>query len=125
MDSFLLVLAKEPKPVGIDEARALSLIQPSRFGLVARTLGQNDVVAIDLVFDKPAWVWLDMLITSNRVGSGKFCNDVRTATLQVPEVVKIAVRKDDESAILRFGILAGLFFAYQGVLILCLRLKDN
>ena len=45
--------------------------------------------------------------------------------LQIPEVVLVAVREDDEAAVLRAGVCAGLLLANEGVLVLGLGLQDD
>ena len=57
-----------------------------RFGLVARALGQHDVVVADLVLDEALRVGRDLLVADHRVQRREGRNEVEVAALQVPEV---------------------------------------
>jgi glyoxylate carboligase len=52
VNCFFLIRAQEAKPIPFDEAGPLGLIQPCSLGFVARSLGENDVVAIYGLFDE-------------------------------------------------------------------------
>ena len=50
---------------------------------------------------------------------------MRVAALQVPEVMQVTIRENNESAIPGTGITAGLFFANQRLFILGLGFQND
>jgi hypothetical protein len=125
VNSLQLIRPEETQFVGLDIARTLGLVLPRRCGLVVRALGQHDVVVADLILDEALWVGLGLMVADYRIRSRKGRDNIGVAALQIPEVVQIAVGEDDEAAVLRFGVFAGLFFADKRVLVLRFGLQDN
>ena len=125
VNSLQLIGAQEAQLVGLDVAGPFRLIAPRRFGLVVRALGQDDVVVSDSFLDEPLRVGQNLLVSDHRVRGGKGGNEVGIAAFQIPEVVQVAVGKDDEAAIQRLGVFAGLFLADQRVFVFRFGLKDD
>jgi hypothetical protein len=115
-----LVRAQEPELTGFNEAAALRLVCPCSFGLIAGALRKSNVVIAHWLIDKSLGVGRYMLVASDRLGRRERGNDVWAAPLNVPKEMKVAIRQNDEAAVLRLGILPGLLFAHQGILVLCL-----
>lgn len=109
----------------MDVVGALGFVPPRSFGFVGRALREDDVIVFDGLFDEALRIGNGFLIAGDRFWSWERCDYVGVTTLQIPEVVKIAVREDYETAILRARIFAGLFFADEGIFILGFRLEDD
>jgi len=93
--------------------------------LVVRALGANDVVLADLLLDQPLRIGRDLLVAGDRVRCRKRGNDVGVAPFEIPEVVQVAVGKDDEAAVLGLGVLAGLLFGDERILVLGFGFEDE
>lgn len=78
-----------------------------------------------MLIDKPPGVGRDVLVADYRLGRRKGSDDVRIAALHIPKVMKIAIGEDDEAAILRLRIFAGLFFADQRIFIFGLGFEND
>ena len=124
-DCAYLVRTQEAQVVRANVAGALVLVLERSCGGVAGSLGQDDVIAVDLLGCQTMRIWLYLPIAEHRVGRREGCDDVRVAALEVPEVMEIAVREDDEAAILRVCISARLLLADQRVLVLGFRLEHD
>jgi len=85
--------------------------------LVVRALGANDIVRAHLVFYKALWIGRDLAVAGDRVRRRKRGDDIRAAAFEVPEVVQVAIGKDNEAAVLRLGIFARLLFADERILV--------
>ena len=113
----LLVVAQEAQFVLLDEFVAFGEGVPAGFGGVAGALREGDVVAADRLDDQPLRVGLEGVVALERVGRRIAGDEVRVALLQIPEVVQVAIGKDDEAAFLRLGVLARLLLADQRILV--------
>ena len=83
-------------------------------------------VSLEKIFDDRDGGGLCGLGVGNKLGKlreGR--NEVRAATLQIPEVVQVAVGKKDKTTVLGLGVFAGLFLADERILVLRLGLKDD
>ena len=47
------------------------------------------------------------------------------AAFEIPEIVQVAVREDDETAVLRLGVLAGLLLCDERILVLGFGFEDE
>src|ERR1039458_3927148 len=65
------------------------------------------------------------LPTSGFSSSALASDRTGVAAFKIPEVVQVAVREDDEAAILRAGIFSGLLFTDQRILVLCLCFEND
>ena len=125
MDRFELIGAQKAQFVGLDEAGSLGFVLPRGFGGVVRPLREDDVVVSDPFIDQAPRVGRDLLVAGYRIRRRERGDDVGIAALQIPEVMQVAVRQDDEAAILRAGVFAGLLLAGEGVPVLGLGLQDD
>ena len=125
MDGFQLIEAKKAQLVGLDVARALPFVFPSGLGLVARALGENDVIVADLLRGQALRIRRDLLVADDRIRGRKRGDDVRVAAFEVPEVMQFPAGEDDEAAVLGAGILASLFLADERILVLGFGLQDD
>ena len=98
---------------------------PGGFGCVVRTLGANDIVLADLLFDQSLRIGRDLLVAGNRVRRRKRGDDVRAAAFEVPEVVQVAVGKHDEAAVLGLGVFARLLFTDKRVFAFAFGFEDK
>ncbi len=64
-----------------------------------------------LLFDKAVRIWLEVMVTLDGIGAGETGDYVRVTLLQIPKIMQITVRKDNETAILGFSIGAGRLLA--------------
>jgi hypothetical protein len=125
VDGFQLIGAQKAQLVGLDVAGALGFILPRRFGRITRPLGEDDVVIANLLFDEALRVGRDFLVADHRIRRRERGDDVGIAAFEIPEVVQVAVRENDEAAVLVAGVFAGLLLADKWVLVLCLGFKDD
>jgi hypothetical protein len=121
----LLVSAQKTQPLLEQEVRPLCLIFPTGLGVVPGHLGARDVVQSHIFGYQPRRVWLEALVTFDRVWSRESCNDLRIALLQVPQVMQIAVAENDEATILCLGVSPSLFFADERVFAFRLRFEHH
>ena len=118
VDGVQLVRPQETEAVRVYVAGALSLVLPRGVGGVVRTLSQDDVVVPHRFVNEPLGVGSHLSSGLCRVRCGKRGDDVRVALFEVPPVVEVAVRKDDEPAVLRAGVLPRLLLADERALVL-------
>ena len=125
MDGLELVGPQEAQLVGLDVGRALGRVLPAGFRLRSWALREDDVVVADFFVRQPRRVGRDLLVADHRLRGGKGGDDVGVAALQIPEVMQVAVGENDEAAVLRAGVFAGLLLADQRVLVLGLGLQHQ
>src|SRR6185437_16248776 len=119
------IRSQETQLVGLNVGRALGLVLPSSFGLVAGALRQDDVIRIDARFGQLLRIRLHLAVAGDGIRARETGDDVGIAALEIPEVMQVAVRQDHEPAILGTCVTAGLFLADQRVLILRLGLEHD
>ena len=112
-----LIGTQKTQLVGLDVAGSLCFVLPGSLRCVVGALGADDVVRANLLVDQSLRIGLDLLVTGDRVRCRKRGDDVGAAALEVPEVVQVAVGKNDEAAVLRLGVFARLLFADEWVLV--------
>ena len=83
-----------------------------------RPLGEDDVVLANGFIDQAPRVGLHGLIANHGIRRRERGNDAGGSAFEIPEVMHVAVREDDEAAVLRAGILARLFLPDDRVLFL-------
>ena len=115
MDGLQLIGAQEAQLVGLDEAGAFGFVLPGRFRRIIRPLSADDVVFADPLMNQPLRFGLDLLVAVHRIRCGKGGDQVGVAALQVPEVVQVPIGENDEAAVLRTRIPAGLLLADEGI----------
>ena len=125
VDGFSLIRTEEAEAVGLDEGGALGFVLPSSLGGVAGSLGQGDVIVIHGFPYELLRLGGHFLEADDRGRRGEGGDDGGIPALEVPEIVDIPVGKDDEPAVERPGIAAGLFLANQGVFVLGLGLQHD
>ncbi len=125
VDGFELVGAQEAQLVGLDVGGALRLVLPPGLGLVVRALRQDDVVVGDVFVDQALRIRRDLLVAGYRIRRRERSDDVGIPAFQVPEVVQVAVGEDDEAAVLRSGVLAGLLLADERVIVFGFGFQDD
>ena len=125
LDRLELIRPQKAQLVGLDVAGALGFVLPGGFACVVRALGANDVVRADQLFNQSLRIGLDLLVAGDRVGRRERGDDVGTAAFKVPEVVQVAVGKNDEAAVLRLGVFARLLFADEWIFVFSFRFKNQ
>ena len=65
------------------------------------------------------------MIARDGCGRRKGGDEVRIAALKIPEVMQVAVGKDDEPAVLRFGVFACLLFTDQWIFVFGFGFEDD
>ena len=120
-----LIGPQEPQLIGLNIVGTLRFVLPARFVRVAGPLRQHDVIVADRLIDETLRIGSHLLIAHHRIRCGERGDDVGVAPVQVPEIMQIAVREDDEAAILRAGIFASLLLADERILIFRFGLKDD
>ncbi len=105
--------------IGIfDIGITLGGVMPAYIILIARIFRDSDVITLDLLAYQRLRIGLESSEMFERCGLWKFCDQNRIALFQVPEVMQVAVRKNDKPDVLRISILPRLFFADQGIVFL-------
>jgi len=125
VDGLELIGPEKAQLVGLDIAGAFRFVPPPGLGSVVRALGENDVVVAHLLCDQALRIGRDLLVAGDRVGCRKRGDDVGVAAFEVPEVVQVAVGKDDEAAVLGLGVFAGLLFGDERILVLGFGFEDE
>lgn len=83
------------------------------------------MVIFDCFLDEALGVWHGLLVAGDGGWSRERRDDIRIAAFEIPEVMQVAVRKDDEAAVLRLGVFAGLLLADERTEIFGLGFEDN
>lgn len=125
VDGLELIGPEKAQLVGLDVAGALRFVCPSGLRLVVRPLGANDIILAHRVFDQTLRIGRDLLVAGDGVRRWKGGDEERVATLQIPEIVQVAVGENHEAAILRLGVLSCLLFTDEGILVLGLGFEDK
>ena len=125
MDRSELVGTQKAQIVGLNEAGALGFILPRSFRGIMRPVGESDVIFANLFRDQALRVGRDLSVAGYRVRRREGGDDIGVAAFQIPEVMQIAVRQDDEAAILGAGVFACLLLADERVLVLRLGFQDD
>ena len=125
VDGLELIGPEKTQLVGLDVAGAFRFVLPGGFGCVVRALGANDVVRADLLFDQSLRIGRELLVTSDRVRCRKRGDDVGIAAFEIPEVVQVAVGKNDEATVLRLGVFARLLFADEWIFVFGLGFENK
>ena len=125
MDGLELIGAQKSQCVGPNETRAFALVLPRCFRSIVRPLGENDIVVVDPLFNQTLRVRRDLPVVGYRVRRRERGDNGRSAALQIPEVVQIAVRQDHKAAMLRAGVFACLLLPDKRVLVLRLGFKND
>ncbi len=125
MDGLELIRPQEAQLVGLDVGRALGLVLPGSFRLVVRALREDDVVVTNFFVRQPRRVRRDLLVADHRIRRGKGGDDVGVAALEIPEVMQVAVGKNDEAAVLRLGIFTRLLLADERIFVLRFGLQHD
>ncbi len=121
----LLVRAHEAQAVFADEFGLLCRVLPSCRCVISGHLGAGDVVQRDVFSHQSRRVWLKLGIAFDGAWRRKAGDEVRVAVVQIPQVMQVAIAQDNEAAILRFGVFAGLLFADERVLVFGLGFEHN
>lgn|GEM_PF-6264771 len=125
VDGPLLIGTQETQAVDLNKTGAFRLVFPTRLISVTGPLCQSNIIFADLLFYETLRVGLDVLISLDGIGIGESGDEIGAAPLQIPEVVQIAVGKDNEAAVLRARIFAGLLFANEWILVFGLCLQND
>ena len=118
MDRSELIGTQKAQIVGLNEAGALGFILPRSFRGIMRPVGESDVIFANLFRDQALRVGRDLSIVGYGGRRREGGDDIGVAAIQIPEVMQIAVRQDDEAAILGAGVFAGLLLADERVFVL-------
>ncbi len=121
----LLVGAQEAQALLLHEAGALGLVFPAGFGVVSGHLRAGDVVERHVLREQARGLGLEAGVALDGVGRGEGGDELWVALAQVPQVVQVAVAQDDEAAVLRPGVFAGLLFADERILALGLGFEHH
>ena len=90
-----------------------------------RPVGENDVIFANLFRDQALRVGRDLSVAGYRFRRREGGDDIGVAAFQIPEVMQVAVRQDDEAAILGAGVFAGLLLADERVFVLRLSFQND
>lgn len=124
-NSSLLVRTQEAEAVDLDEARALGFMLPGGFRGIAGALREDDVIIGDDFIDEAPRVGNAFLVASDRGGSRERRDEVGVTPFEVPEVVQVTVREDDEAAVLGLGVFTRLLLAHERSSVLGLGFEDD
>ena len=122
---LLLIRTQEAQAVAVDEGGPLRFILPSRLSRIARPLRHHDVVVTHNLVHQAFRIGRRLLVAHNRRRCRETGDDIRIAALKVPEVVQVAIGKNDKSAVLSLGVLPRLLLANQRTLALGLGLQND
>jgi len=75
--------------------------------------------------DEPLRIRRTFLIAGDRNGRGKRRDDVGIPALEIPEIMKVAVRQEDEAAILGLGVFTRLLLADERAFVLGFRFEHD
>ena len=125
MDRLQLVRTEKAQLVGLDVGGPLAFVLPAGLRLIVGALSEDDVVVADLLRNQALRVRRDLSVAADGIRCGERGDDVRIAAVQIPKVVQVAVGEDHEAAVLGAGVLAGLFFADERVLVRGLGFEDE
>ena len=99
-NSFFLIEPEKAQSIRLDEPRSFGFVFPSGFGGITRALREDDVIVANDFLDETIGIGDGLLVACYGLWRRKRGDDVRGASLEIPEVVQVAVGKDDEAAVL-------------------------
>ena len=118
VDGLLLIETEETETVDCNEAGALRQIFPGGLRSVAGALGEDDIVIPDNLLDEALGIRRGLLVAGDGGRRRKRRNEVGIAAFEIPEVMQVTVREDNEAAVLRPGVSARLLLAHERIFVL-------